>query len=135
MSIVISEALEEPYFKCEVPLNQNPGNSAEILSSVATRLLEKVKSDVPLTESYRIEVKFDNRKKVLEFCVSLKTTAWYDVFLKGKPNAIKIAQDYITNAEKQFPPEPTKTKVNVEDEDDELDFDAFDICPQYKKKG
>ncbi|RIA79776.1 hypothetical protein C1645_839950 [Glomus cerebriforme] len=106
MSIVISEALEEPYFK--------------------------FKSDVPLTESYRIKVKFDNREKVLEFCVSLKTTAWYDVFLKGKSNAIKIAQNYIINAEEQFPPEPTKTNVNIKDEDDELDFDMFVIY--FKRK-
>ena len=134
MSIVISEVLKESYFKCEVPLDQNLGNSAEILSSIATQLLEKVKSDVPLTKSYKIEVKFDNRKKVLEFCISPKTMTWYDVFLKSKSNAIKIAQDYITNAEKQFLPEPIKTKINAKDEDDELDFDVFDICPQYKKK-
>ncbi|RIA79381.1 hypothetical protein C1645_840830 [Glomus cerebriforme] len=135
INIVISKTLEEPYFKCEVRLDQNLKNSVEILSSVITQLLEKVKLDISLTELYRIEVKFDNHKKVLEFCVSLKTMAWYNVFLKGKPNTIKIAQDYITNAEKQFPPKPTKTKVNVKDEDDELDFDAFNICPQYKKKG
>ncbi|RIA82094.1 hypothetical protein C1645_744036 [Glomus cerebriforme] len=90
MSIVISEALEEPYFKCEVSFDQNSENSAGILSNVATQLLEKVKSDVPLTESYRIEVKFNNCEKVLEFCVSLKITAWYNIFFKGNQMQLKL---------------------------------------------
>ncbi|RIA81784.1 hypothetical protein C1645_836392 [Glomus cerebriforme] len=45
---------------------------------------------------------------------------------------IKI-KDYIDK--EIIPPESTKTKVNVKDEDNKLDFDTFDICSQYKKKG
>ncbi|CAG8542740.1 1179_t:CDS:2 [Paraglomus occultum] len=135
MSICISDALNEPYFICKVSLNQNPETLARTFSSVATQLLEKVKSDKRLTEAYRMEVEFDNYEKVVEFRVSLKTTAWYDVFLQpmDRLEAIKIAKKYTENVMQQFLPEPTPNKKNNNKELE--DFNAFDVCYTLKKTG
>ncbi|CAG8754278.1 16300_t:CDS:2, partial [Rhizophagus irregularis] len=93
------EILQSPYFKIQSTLEP------ESLAETSIKLLNAIKSEPKLTESYCLEVRFEEDKAFFVAC--LNPVLWFDVYLRGKPleEATKIARTFVTNTRLAVPVE------------------------------
>lgn len=93
------ETLQSPYFKIQSSLEP------ESLTETSIKLLNAIKSEPKLTESYCLEVRFEENKAFFVAC--LNPVLWFDVYLRGKPleEATKIAKTFVTNTRLAVPVE------------------------------
>ncbi|POG64668.1 hypothetical protein GLOIN_2v1782606 [Rhizophagus irregularis DAOM 181602=DAOM 197198] len=93
------ETLQSPYFKIQSTLEP------ESLTETSIKLLNAIKSEPKLTESYCLEVRFEENKAFFVAC--LNPVLWFDVYLRGKPleEATKLARMFVTNTRLVVPVE------------------------------
>ncbi|GES88850.1 hypothetical protein GLOIN_2v1782606 [Rhizophagus clarus] len=126
--------LNKPYFKCELPLEQDLDSLAISFSRTSAQLLEKISAHSQLKKKYRLEVEFDHCDWVAKFQICLDPLSWFDVYLrpKGNEQAVNIAQEYIKSIKDKFPPKST-TDEEHGDPITTQKYNAFEICGNYRE--
>ncbi|RHZ71244.1 hypothetical protein Glove_261g94 [Diversispora epigaea] len=116
------EKLESPYFKLQSTLEPND------LVKTSKIILQAVNDEPKLTQSYCLEVRFEDNKAFFTMC--LNPVLWFDVYLRKKSLdvATKIARTFVTNTRLTVPYENEKVSPFEVEHCQTVNSLAFSTC-------